>query len=281
MANRRPVRAPDLVSRKARGERIVVVTAYDYPSAWYADEAGVDAILVGDTLGMTVLGHPTTLPVTLEEMLHHVRAVVRAGPQALVVADMPFLTYHTGEDEAVRNAGRCLKEGGAGAVKLEGGAPVAPLVARLTGAGIPVMGHVGLLPQSYHQVGGWKVQGRKPDQARRILQDARQLEEAGAFCVVLEAIPAEVARAITEELTIPTIGIGAGPHCDGQVQVFHDLLGMYPHFVAKHTRQYLEGGRLVREALERYAAEVRSGEFPGDENSWRQPELEDSETWKS
>ncbi len=281
MPERSAVTAPELARKKARGERIAVVTAYDYPSAWYADQAGVDVLLVGDTLGMTVLGYSTTLPVTMEEMLHHVRAVMRATPRALVVADLPFLSFQTGDDEAVRNAGRCLKEGGASAVKLEGGVKVAALVARLTGCGIPVMGHVGLLPQSFHQMGGWKVQGRRPEQARQVLEDARQLQEAGAFSVVLEAIPAELAREVTAALTIPTIGIGAGPDCDGQVQVFHDLLGLFPHFVAKHTRRYLEGGDLVCEALKRYADDVRSGVFPGEENTWRQPELEDAASWKS
>lgn len=280
MAERRPVTAPDLAEKKSRGERIVVVTAYDYPTALYADRAGVDVLLVGDTLGMVVLGYPTTLPVTMEEMLHHVRAVTRAQPKALVVGDMPFLSFQAGEDDAVRNAGRLLKEGGAGAVKLEGGERVAPLVARLTAAGIPVMGHLGLMPQSIHEHGGFRVQGRRPEEARRLHDDALALERAGAFSVVLELVPAEVAAGISPALRIPTIGIGAGPACDGQVQVLHDLLGLFDWFVPRHTRRYAEVGPLMQEAIERYAADVRRGDFPGEENSFSQPDLADAERWK-
>jgi 3-methyl-2-oxobutanoate hydroxymethyltransferase len=281
MSDRKPVTAPDLVRKKARGERIAVVTAYDMPSAFYADQAGVDVLLVGDTVGMTVLGYDTTIPVTLDEMIHHVRAVRRSGAKALVVGDLPFMSYQVSDDEGMRSAGRLIQEGGAQAIKLEGGARYASLVERIVTAGIPVMGHVGLLPQSVNQLGGWRVQGRKPEQAQRVLDDARALETAGAFAVVVEAVPTEVAAAITKQLAVPTIGIGAGPHCDGQVQVFHDLLGLYPHFIAKHARCYLEGGRLIQEALSRYAAEVRSGAFPGDENTFHQPDLGDPATWSS
>jgi 3-methyl-2-oxobutanoate hydroxymethyltransferase len=281
MSDRKPVTAPDLIEKKARGERIVVVTAYDYPTALYADQAGVDAILVGDTLGMVVLGYPTTLPVTMEEMLHHVRAVGRAQPKALVIADMPFLSYQVSADEAVRNAGRLLKEGGAAAVKLEGGAAVAPVVARLVAAGIPVMGHLGMTPQSVHELGGFRVQARHPEAARQLLQDARELEAAGAFGIVLELVPAEVAQAVTEALRIPTIGIGAGARCDGEVQVFHDLLGLFEWFVPRHTKRYAEIGKTIRDALAQYAEEVRSGAFPAEENTFHQPDLEDGDTWKS
>jgi len=256
-----------------------MVTAYDYPTARYADQAGVDAILVGDSLGMAVLGYSTTVPVTMEDILHHVRAVTRAQPKALVIADLPFLSYQAGDDEAVRNAGRLLKEGGATAVKLEGGGRMAPLVRRLSDVGIPVMGHLGLTPQAIHRLGGWKVQAREADQARELLSDARALEDAGAFGIVLELTPAEVARAVTEALQIPTIGIGAGPHCDGQVQVFHDLVGLLDWFVAKHTKQYANLAGVIRDALAAYAEEVRSGAFPADENTFHQPDLEDPNTW--
>lgn len=266
---------------KARGERIVAVTAYDYPTARYADQAGVDLLLVGDTLGMVVLGYETTLPVTMEEMLHHVRAVVRARPGALVVADMPFLSYQVSEEEALRNAGRLLKEGGASAVKLEGGERVVPLVRRLADAGIPVMGHLGMTPQSVHGFGGFRVQARGVEEARTLLRDAEALEAAGAFSLVLELIPAEVARAVSRALRIPTVGIGAGPECDGQVQVLHDLLGLFDAFLPRHARRYLEAGASIRDALERYAADVRSGAFPGDENTFHQPDLEGPEAWNS
>lgn len=281
MSDRPAMTVPGLVKKKALGERIVVLTAYDYPSAQYADQAGVDAILVGDTLGMVVLGHPTTLPVTMEEMLHHVRAVTRARTKALVIADMPFLSYQADEDEAVRNAGRLLKEGGAQAVKLEGGGRMVPLVRRLVCTGIPVMGHLGMTPQSVHEFGGFRVQARQPDQARQLLEQALALEEAGAFAVVLELVPAEVAKAVTAALEIPTIGIGAGPGCDGEVQVFHDLVGLFEWFLPRHTKRYAEVGQVIREALARYAEEVRAGSFPAEENTFHQRDLEDPETWKS
>lgn len=281
MEQRQPVRAPDLIAKKSRGEKIVVVTAYDFPSATYADQAGVDAILVGDSLGMVVLGYDTTVPVTLEEILHHVRAVCRARPRALVIADMPFLTYQVGADEAIRNAGRLIQEGGAAAVKVEGAGAVLPIVARLTAAGIPVMGHLGLTPQGVHGFGGWKVQARQKEQARRLLEDARALEAAGAFSMVLELIPAEVSAAVSRELRIPTIGIGAGPGCDGEVQIFHDLLGLYEQFRPRHAKRYAEVGATIREALSRYAAEVRDGAFPADENTFHQKDLEDPDTWTS
>lgn len=277
---RKPVTVPEIIQKKARGERIAVVTAYDYPTALYADQAGVDAILVGDTLGMVVLGYPSTIPVTMEEMLHHVRAVVRAQPKALVIADMPFLSYQASSDDAMRNAGRLLKEGGATAVKLEGGERVASTVERLVSAGIPVMGHLGLTPQSVNEIGGFRVQARQADAARTLLEDAVRLQEAGAFSLVLELVPSEVSRAVSQALRIPTIGIGAGPECDGEVQVFHDLLGLFDWFIPKHTRRYAEVGTTIREALGRYVQEVRDGAFPAEENTFHQRDLEDPSTWK-
>lgn len=250
---------------KAVGDPIVMVTAYDTPSARLAEEAGVDAILVGDSLGMTVLGYDSTLPVTLDDMLRHTAAVARGTSRALVVADMPFLTFQVSPKEAVRNAGRFLAEAGATAVKLEGGVSIAPTVERLVAAGIPVMGHVGLTPQSVNVFGGYKVQGRETDSAIALVQDALALEAAGAFAVVLELVPAELAAMVSEELSIPTIGIGAGGGCDGQVQVFHDLLGL-GRFVPKHAKRYAEVGDAIRSAIGAYAADVRSGAFPAEEN---------------
>jgi len=258
---------PALRARKGSGERLVMLTAYDYPSARLGEEAGADLLLVGDSLGMVVQGQGDTLRVTLDQMVYHCSMVSRAAHRALVVADMPFLTYHTGPDEAVRNAGRCLQEGGVQAVKLEGGALRAPVVRHLVENGIPVMGHIGLTPQSVHALGGFKVQGRTLDAARALLDDARAIEDAGAFSLVLECIPAEVAAEITARLTIPTIGIGAGPDCDGQVLVFHDLLGLYEGPRPRFVRSYGEFGQQMREALSRFRGDVVAGRFPsGDES---------------
>jgi 3-methyl-2-oxobutanoate hydroxymethyltransferase len=257
----------DLKAMKRRGEKIVMLTAYDYPTARILDEAGIPLLLVGDSLGMVVLGYDTTLPVTVEEMLHHVKAVVRGSRRAHVVADMPFLSYQTGPEDALRNAGRFLKEGGAQSVKLEGGAEVAATVRRLVEAGIPVMGHLGLTPQSIHQLGGYRVQGRTREAAARLLRDALALEEAGAYAIVLETVPAPLARAISQRLKIPTIGIGAGPWCDGQVQVVHDILGLYPDLVPKHAKQYARLGEAIRQAVTAYAREVQEGAFPAPEHS--------------
>ncbi len=259
MPSRKPVTAPDLIAMKRKGQRIVVVTAYDYPSARYADAAGVDAILVGDSLGMVVLGHSTTVPVTLDDILHHVRAVVRAQPKALVIADMPVLTFQISPEEALRNAGRLLQEGGAQAVKVEGGERTVPVVERLTAAGIPVVGHLGLTPQSVNETGGFRLQAKTAADAAQLLRDARAMEAAGAFAVVLELIPAEVAKGVSEQIGIPTIGIGAGPYCDGEVQVFHDVVGLLDWFVPRHTKQYANIGAQIKTALEHYAADVRSG----------------------
>ena len=262
----------DIRALKRRGEPIVMLTAYDFPSARLADAAGADIILVGDTLGMVVLGYDTTIPVTMDEMLHHVKAVTRGTQRAFVVADMPFMSYQASADDALRNAARFMKEAGAHAVKLEGGVTVKDTVQKLVDAGIPVMGHIGLTPQAVHQFGGWKVQGKTPQGAIRLMNDALALERAGAFAVVLELVPAALARIITHRLRVPTIGIGAGLDCDGQVQVFHDLLGMFEGFVPKHTKPYAQVGETIRNALTEYAADVRDRRFPTDEQSFSMDE---------
>jgi 3-methyl-2-oxobutanoate hydroxymethyltransferase len=259
----RPVTTATFRARKAARQRIVMVTAYDTPSARLVDEAGVDAVLVGDSLGMTVLGFDSTLPVTLEDMLRHTAAVARGTKHALVIADMPFMSFQVSAEEALRNAGRLMAEAQAGAVKLEGGADVAPTVARIVGAGIPVMGHVGLTPQSVHQLGGYRVQAKEAREAGRLLDDCHALQEAGAFAIVLECIPGELAGIATGELEIPTIGIGAGAGCDGEVQVFHDLLGL-GEITPRHAKPYARIGDAVREAVAGYVDDVRRGEFPGE-----------------
>ncbi|MGH2633292.1 MAG: 3-methyl-2-oxobutanoate hydroxymethyltransferase [Tepidiformaceae bacterium] len=254
---------------KARGQRFAMITAYDFPGARLVEQAGARIVLVGDSLGSVVLGYNSTVPVTMDDILHHTRAVVRGTERAIVVADMPFMSYQANADEAIRNAGRLLQEGGATAVKLEGGSNVAPLVRRMVECGIPVMGHLGLTPQSVNQFGGHKVQGRTPAAAARLINDARALEEAGAFAIVLETIPAPLARMVSERLTVPTIGIGAGPDCDGQVQVFHDMLGLYDDCRAmKHAKAYANLGATIREAVRTYIAEVESGIFPAEEHSF-------------
>ena len=256
------VRVPDLESMKRRGERIAMLTAYDYTMARLLDRAGIDVLLVGDSLGMVVLGYETTLPVTIDAMVHHTRAVSRGAQRALVVADMPFLSYQASVSEAVRNAGRLLQEGGAAAVKLEGGQAVMDVVARLVEVGIPVMGHLGLLPQSVHQLGGFRQQARLREHADRLLDDARALEASGAFALVLESIPVEVARTVTAELRIPTIGIGAGPYCDGQVLVSYDMLGLSQDAMPPFVKQYADLGEQAVAAARSYAEEVRAGCFP-------------------
>jgi 3-methyl-2-oxobutanoate hydroxymethyltransferase len=258
----------DLKAKKKRGEKIVMFTVYDYPSARLVDQAGVDITFVGDTLGMVVLGYDSTIPVTMDEMLHHVKAVARGTERAHVLADMPFMSYQASTEEALRNAARFLKEGGAQSVKVEGGARTAETVRVLVEAGIPVMGHIGLTPQSVNQFGGYKVQGKTPAAAARLLNDALALQEAGAYAIVLECVPVPVARTVTEKVSIPTIGIGAGPDCDGQVQVFHDLLGLYPDLQPKHARRYAELGDTMVDAVRRYADDVRAGRFPTDKESF-------------
>ena len=266
------VTVDDIKEMKGRGEKIVMLTAYDYPSARLAEEAGVDIILVGDTLGMVVLGYDSTLPVTMEDMLHHSKAVVRGSQRAMVVGDMPFMSYQTGLDDAMRNAGRFLQEAGVQAVKLEGGVHMAETVRRLVQVGIPVVGHIGLTPQSVNQLSGYKVQGRTPEGAERLMEDAIALQQAGAFCIVIETIPAPLARLISQRLRVPTIGIGAGAGCDGQVQVWHDLLALYSAFVPKHAKQYAQIGEAIKAAISAYASEVRSGAFPTSKESFRMDE---------
>lgn len=259
---------------KDRGEKISMLTAYDYPIARLLDEAGIEVILVGDSLAMVGLGYETTLPVTMEEMLHHVRAVSRGVKRALLVADMPFGSFQASVEEGVRNAGRFLKEAGAQAVKLEGGREVADLTRRLTSVGIPVMGHLGLTPQMVHQFGGFKVQGRTAAAAERLREDALLLEEAGVFALVLEGIPWQVAEVVTGELRIPTIGIGAGSSCDGQVLVTNDLLGLFDDFAPKFVKRYANLKETIAAAFTRYRQEVKAGEFPGPEHVFRLDEGE-------
>jgi 3-methyl-2-oxobutanoate hydroxymethyltransferase len=258
--NGNKVWAPQLTQMKQRGEKIVVLTAYDALMARLLDQAGVDVLLVGDSVGMVLLGYDTTLPVTMEMMVHHTAAVSRGASRALVVADMPFLSYQTGADDAVRNAGRFLKEGGAGGVKIEG--PAFEIVRRLVDTGIPVMGHLGLLPQSVNQLGGFRQQAKCEEQARRLLEDAKSLEQAGAFSMVLESIPDELARSVSAAVRIPTIGIGAGPGCDGQVLVAHDALGLTPDHAPAFVKRYANLGEELVKAAEAYAREVRAGTFP-------------------
>ena len=251
-----------LRAMKERAERICMVTCYDYPSARAAEDAGIPAVLVGDSLGTVLLGYDSTIAVTLDDILHHTKPVVRGSERMIVVADMPFGSYQVSDDEALRNAARLMKEGGATAVKLEGGNRVVPLVRRMVAAGIPVMGHLGLTPQSVHQFGGNKVQGKSDADAAQILEDACELERAGAFAIVLELIPAELAREISTQLRIPTIGIGAGPHTDGEIQVWHDILGLIPDFLPRHSQRFAKLGTQVRFALENYRHAVREGIFP-------------------
>lgn len=253
---------------KREGRRFAMLTAYDHAMARLVEQAGVPVVLVGDSLGPVMLGYDSTVPVTMDEMLHHTRAVARATERCIVVADMPFMSYQAGDDEAMSNAGRLLRAG-ATAVKLEGGSAVVPLVRRMVAAGVPVMGHLGLTPQSVNQFGGHKVQGRTPAAAARIIGDARALEEAGAFAVVLETVPAPLARMVAERIAAPVIGIGAGPDCDGQVQVLHDMLGLYDdRRQLRHARRYAVLGEAVREAVRAYVAEVGDGAFPTEAESF-------------
>ncbi len=257
---------------KQKGEKITMLTAYDYSTAKIVDEAGIPLILVGDSLGMVVLGYESTIPVTMDEMLHHTKAVVRGTKQAMVIGDMPFMTYHVSVDDALRNAARFIQEAGAQAVKLEGGVTVAEKVRRVVECGIPVMGHIGLTPQSIHQFGGFKVQGRTPEAAIRMIEDARALEEAGAFSVVLETVPTPLAALITHKIGIPTIGIGAGIGCNGQVQVINDILGSFADFVPKHAKQYAKLADIIRSAVTEYDNEVKAGTFPTDKQSFSMDE---------
>ena len=254
---------PDQIRQmKARGERIAMLTAYDYPSAHILDAAGIPIMLVGDTLGMVVLGYDSTLPVTVDDIIRHTQAVVRGSKRALIVADLPFGSFQITPEETMRHAVRIMKEAGPQAVKLEGGVRSAPSVRALVEAGIPVMGHVGLTPQSVNVFGGFKVQGKTEASARALLEDVAALEEAGVFAIVLELVPAELAKLVTERTTVPTIGIGAGLDCDGEVQVFHDILGLFPDFTPRHTKRYAELGNALRDAVTAYMNEVRDRTFP-------------------
>jgi 3-methyl-2-oxobutanoate hydroxymethyltransferase len=266
---------PELAAMKRRGDKIVMVTAYDAPGARFAEDAGIDVILVGDTAAMVVLGHEgTTVPVTMDEMLFLTRTVSRAARRPIVIGDMPFGSFQVSDEKAVENAIRFLKEGGADAVKLEGAGPSLSRVSSIVGAGIPVMGHVGLTPQSATMLGGFKTQGKTAEKARQLVHDALALEQAGAFAVVLEAIPAPVADEITRRLSVPTIGIGAGPGCDGQVLVYHDLLGLTEGHLPRFVKRYAGLSREIRDALEAYAEEVRSGVFPEEQHTYSIPEDE-------
>jgi 3-methyl-2-oxobutanoate hydroxymethyltransferase len=267
------VTVPDVVAAKGR-RKLTVLTAYDYSTALWVDRSGVDMILVGDSLAMVMLGHEDTLSVGMTEMLHHTRAVTRAVKRALVIGDMPFLSYQVSIEQAVLNAGRFLQEGRAQAVKLEGGARVLPQVRAMVAAGIPVQGHLGLTPQSAAQMGGFKVQGKSADAARVLIEDAQALAGAGCFSIVLEAIPSPIAARITDAVTVPTIGIGAGPDCDGQVLVVHDVLGLYDRFLPRFVKQYAQLGQEMLQALTRFREEVEQGAFPGPEHSFTMKEEE-------
>ncbi len=259
----------DFQKMKAHGERIAVLTCYDFPTAGIMDDCGIDMILIGDSVGVVVAGYDNTLPVTMEEMIYHTKAVLRARPKAFVVADLPFLSYQTDLTSARLNAGRLIKDGGAAAVKLEGGKNVADTIAAIVDMDIPVMAHIGLTPQSLHRMGGFKVQGKGEEQAEKLLEDARAVERAGAFSVVLEGIPASLAGRITAELAIPTIGIGAGPACDGQVLVLHDILGLCSKYSPKFVKRYAELAPLISEAVSSYIAEVKAGTFPEERHSFK------------
>jgi 3-methyl-2-oxobutanoate hydroxymethyltransferase len=272
--DRKKITPVDIQAMKTEGKKITMLTAYDYPMALLEDRAGIEIILVGDSLGMTVLGYANTIPVTMEEMIHHTKAVTRGAQYALIIGDMPFMSYNTSEREAIINAGRFMKEGGADAVKLEGGASVKEIVRVIVKAGIPVMGHIGLTPQTISMLGGFKVQGKDAQAAQRIIDDALLLEDAGAFSVLLEAVPAPIAKRVTERLKVPTIGIGAGVHCDGQVLVVHDMLGLFDRFTPKFAKRYVNLSEPILKAFEAYREEVLKGSFPTDQHSFHIDEKE-------
>lgn len=262
----KPVTIETIKAKKASGQKITMLTAYDFSMARLIDQAGVDMILVGDSLGMVVLGYDSTVPVTMDDMIHHARAVKRGTKRAFIIGDMPFMSYHVSCEQALENAGRFIKEAGCHAVKLEGGENMAERIKKIVDAGIPVMGHIGLTPQTATALGGYKIQGRDEDSAQRLLDDAIALSEAGAFSIVLECLPSAVAKTITQKVSVPTIGIGAGPHCDGQVLVTNDLLGLFPKFTPKFVKKYADLSPLIQKAFEQYIKEVGSGEFPGPEH---------------
>ena len=262
------IRIQQFKEMKQRGEKFAMLTAYDYSTAKMIDEVGIPLILVGDSLGNVVLGYDSTLPVTMEDMLHHAKAVVRGVKSALVVGDMPFMTYHISLEDALRNASRFMQEAGTNAVKLEGGVTVAERVRKIVDCGIPVMGHIGLTPQSINQLGGFKIQGKTPQVAKKLVEDAIALEQAGAFAVVMETVPAALAAFITRKLSIPTIGIGAGPGCDGQVQIINDILGSTSGYIPKHAKQYAQLANIIKNALTEYQNEVKAGDFPTEPQSF-------------
>jgi len=262
----------DIAQMKVNGNKIPMVTAYDYTSSCLADQAGIPILLVGDSLGMVVLGYDSTVPVTIDDILHHTKAVVRGAKKAHVVADLPFMTYQIDQSQALTNAARLIQEGGAQSVKLEGGEIVADTVQRIVECGIPVMGHLGLTPQSINSFGGYRVQGRNQVEAAKLMRDAKSLEDAGAYAIVLELVPTPLAGLISRRLTVPTIGIGAGPECDGQVQVLHDILGLFTDFVPKHTKQYAQLAESIKGAFADYIQDVESGSFPTEKQSFAMDE---------
>jgi len=264
-----PFTIQDFLKKKKEGKKITMLTAYDYPFARIVDEAGIDAILVGDSLGMVVQGLENTLPVTMDEMIYHTKMVTRAVKNSLVLGDMPFMSYQTGVSDAVKNAGRFLKEAGASGVKMEGGAEIAGHIKALTRSDIPVMAHIGLTPQSIHRMGGYKVQGKTEQAAKKLIEEAHTVEDAGAFSLLLEAIPMNLAKKITAELSIPTIGIGAGPHCDGQILVLHDVIGLFERFVPKFVKQYANVKEDALKAVRGYREEIEKGIFPSKEQSFK------------
>lgn len=269
----KPLTIPDIMGAKGK-RKLTMLTAYDYPTALLVDRCGIDMILVGDSLAMVVLGHKDTLAVTMDQMIHHTKAVTNAVKRAVVVGDMPFMSYQASVEQAVLNAGRFLKEGGAQAVKLEGGAQVIPQIKAIVNAGIPVQGHLGLTPQSAAQLGGFKVQGKSADAAKRLVDDAYALAEAGCFSIVLEAVPMEIAEIVTEKCPVPIIGIGAGKYCDGQVLVFHDLVGLFDRFVPKFVKRYANISKEIESAIKNFKQEVEAGIFPGKEHSFTIPKEE-------
>ncbi|NOQ95918.1 MAG: 3-methyl-2-oxobutanoate hydroxymethyltransferase [Desulfobacterales bacterium] len=266
---RKKVTIADLMAKKESGRKITMLTAYDYPTAQMVDQAEIDTILVGDSLGMVVLGYTSTVPVSMEEMIHHAKAVTRGTTYAFVLGDMPFMSYQTGVERAIENAGRFMKEGECDAVKLEGGTEVAPVVKAIVTAGIPVCAHIGLTPQTATQLSGFKVQGKDAESAQNLIKSAKDLEKAGAFMVVMECIPDILASRITKELSIPTIGIGAGKHCDGQVLVYHDTVGLFERFTPKFVKQYIKLGPMIVDAVKEYKKEVEEGVFPGEEHTFK------------
>ncbi|MEW6713733.1 MAG: 3-methyl-2-oxobutanoate hydroxymethyltransferase [Nitrospirota bacterium] len=259
----------DFLKKKKDRKKITMLTAYDYPFARILDESGIDAILVGDSLGMVVQGLENTLPVTMDEMIYHTKMVARAAKNSMIIGDMPFMSYQTSIEDAKRNAGRFLKEGGAAAVKIEGGAEVLEHIKSMTRSDIPVMAHIGLTPQSIHRMGGYKVQGKTAEAAKKLLEEAHAVEDAGAFSLLLEAVPMNLAKKITEELSIPTIGIGAGPHCDGQVLVLHDVIGLFERFVPKFVKQYANLKKDIAVAVKNYKYDVEKGIFPSESESFK------------